>query len=220
MSTSPVLAQSAYTELKERIVTFRLKPGEPLQEVQLAELLNVSRTPIREALRMLIREGLVEMQPRRGAYVASVSFKDVMDAYEVRYYLEPPAARKAIQHVNPAAITKLQSLIESYVDQPTSFEEALAAEQADVDFHDYILALAGNALIQHMVREARLKTQRLAFYVPPGRYEQSRAEHKKIVLALTEGNGEQAEQLMREHILSARSRLSGIDFDLSKGIAP
>lgn len=211
MTSNPVLAQSAYRQLKEQIVTFQLKPGDPLQEVQLAEAFGVSRTPIREALRMLMREGLVEIQPRRGAYVAFLSFRDVLEAYEARYYLEPPAARKAAQNMTAEGAARLEALINSYVDQPDNFEQALMAERADVDFHDLVMEFAGNSLLRHMVREARANTQRVAFYVTPGRHQQSRLEHNDIRLALVEHDGERAELIMREHILSARSRLSNFD---------
>src|SRR4051812_40979771 len=116
MATPPLLAHSIYATLKERIVTFQLKPGDALQEVQLAEVFNVSRTPIREALRMLTREGLVELLPRQGARVAVLSIKDLLDAYEVRLYLEPPAIRKAAHNITPDAVAQMAALIESGVD--------------------------------------------------------------------------------------------------------
>jgi DNA-binding GntR family transcriptional regulator len=202
------LAMSAYRQIKERIVTFQLEPGGALQEVQLAEMLGMSRTPIREALRILAQEGLVEIQPRRGAYVAPVSFKDVVEAYEVRYHLEPPSARKAALNMTREAAATLEGLMDSYVDELADFNQVLAAERADVEFHDVILKLSGNSLIRQMVQSARLTMQRVAFYVPARRNEESRAEHKKIIHALIEHDGEKAEILMREHILSAHSRLS------------
>jgi DNA-binding GntR family transcriptional regulator len=202
--SSPPLAHAIYSKLKERIVTFRLKPGESLQEVPLAAAFDVSRTPIREALRMLSREGLVEIRPRQGAFVAALSVTDVLDAYEVRYHLEPAAARKAARAITPDVLQRMDALVASCVDRPASFGHVLAAERADVAFHDLILVQAGNVLIRKMVQEVRQKIQRLAFYVPPGRYRQSCDEHRAIVRALRETDGDQAEARMREHIQSAR----------------
>jgi DNA-binding GntR family transcriptional regulator len=198
------LAHSIYTRLKEQIVTFRIKPGESLQELRLAASFDVSRTPIREALRMLSREGLVEIRPRQGAYVAALSVADLLDAYEVRYHLEPAAARKAARTVTPAVLAELHTLAESCLDRPASFAEVLAAERADAAFHDLILAQAGNVLIRKMVQEVRLKIQRLAFYVRPARYHQAHDEHRAILRALRSADPDGAETRMREHIQSAR----------------
>ena len=201
---APPLAQAIHSRLKEQIVTFRLKPGESLQEVRLASTFAVSRTPIREALRMLSREGLVEIRPRQGAFVAALSVTDVLDAYEVRFQLEPAATRKAARAPTPEVLAKMNALVESCVDRPVSFGDVLAAERADVAFHDLILVQAGNLLIQKMVQEVRLRIQRLAFYVPPQRYRQSHDEHRAIIRALRERNGDEAEARMREHIQLAR----------------
>jgi DNA-binding GntR family transcriptional regulator len=198
------LAQAIYSRLKEQIVTFRLKPGESLQELRLAASFAVSRTPIREALRMLSREGLVEIRPRQGACVAAISVSDVLDAYEVRFHLEPVATRKAARAVTPEALARMDALVESCVERPASFGDVWAAERADVAFHDLILAQAGNLLIQKVVQEVRLRIHRLAFYVPPPRYRQSHDEHRAIIRALRAGDADEAEARMREHIQSAR----------------
>jgi len=204
MAAHAPLADTIYATLRDQIMTVRLKPGESLQEVRLAELFRVSRTPIREALRMLTREGLVEILPRQGTYVAALSVRDVLDAFEIRYHLEPAMVRKAAPAITPEAVAKMNVLVESFVERPTSFDHVLGAERADVEFHDVILTLAGNALVQKMVRDVRLKIQRLAFSVPPARYRQSHDEHRAIIHALSEGDGDVAETRMREHIQSAR----------------
>jgi DNA-binding GntR family transcriptional regulator len=204
LATVLPLAHSIYAKLKEQIVTFRVKPGESLQELRLAATFNVSRTPIREALRMLSREGLVEIRPRQGACVAALSATDVLDAYEVRYHLEPAAARKAARTITPDVLAQLHALAEACVDRPASFAEVLAAERADAAFHDLILAQAGNLLIRKVVQEVRLKIQRLAFYVRPARYHQGHDEHRGILHALREADCDEAEARMREHIQSAR----------------
>jgi DNA-binding GntR family transcriptional regulator len=101
----------------------------------------------------------------------------------------------------------MNALVDSCMEHPTSFDQVLAAERADVEFHDVILTVAGNALVQKTIQETRFKTQRLAFSVPPGRYRQSHSEHRAIIHALGKGDGDAAET--QKHIQSAR--LAGLD---------
>ncbi|MBI4277638.1 MAG: GntR family transcriptional regulator, partial [Armatimonadetes bacterium] len=155
LKTAPVpLALDIYRQLKDSIVTSHLLPGTILREVELSERLGVSRTPLREALRMLKAEGLVELAPHRGAQVAQVSRQDLIDAYEVREWLEPPAAAKAARLVNDDALAAIQAAMEKMPVQPLTHEDAVRAEQADLGFHDLILQSTGNRLVRDLVRQA------------------------------------------------------------------
>src|SRR5690606_12292208 len=102
------LRELVFEVLREAIITGKLRPGERLMEVQLAEELGVSRTPVREAIRKLELEGLVLMIPRRGAYVAEISMKDIADVFEIRAALEGLAAQLAAERCTPEEIENLE----------------------------------------------------------------------------------------------------------------
>lgn len=204
------MVNRVYMELKERIVTFRLVPGTLLQEVDIGREFGVSRTPVREALRILQREGLVTSVPRKGAQVASPSFQEVAEAYQVRELLEPPMAAVAAGRIDEGQLAHLEEILRQCPVSPRSHEEAGAVEKADGEFHRLIMEIAGNQLIERIVGEARLRCARLAYFVSPARYERSSAEHFAILRALRDRDGARAEMLMREHIRAARARLFGL----------
>jgi DNA-binding GntR family transcriptional regulator len=191
------------------IVSSELLPGTPLQEVELSERLEVSRTPLREALRTLESEGLVEIQPRHGARVAQLSRHDIANAYEARGWVEPPAVRKATQLIDSETLVELEATVESFPEEPQTHEEASAALKLDLRFHELIIQVIDNRLITNLINEARTITTRAAYFVPPGRYYRSREEHRAILNALAQGNGELAEEHMRTHLREARNRMLG-----------
>lgn len=201
------LAQDVYRRIKHLIVTCQLLPGTPLQEQELSESMEVSRTPIREALRTLASEGLVEIRAHRGARVAHISRQDLLDAYEAREWLEPVAAAKAAQRIDAATLEKIEAVIEKMLDEPSTHEEAVQALQADLEFHKLIMNAAGNRFVLSFVNEMRAINQRAAYFVPPGRYHQSKEEHRAILDAMRAHNTELTERLMREHIKAAASRM-------------
>lgn len=131
------LRDVVFENLREAIVEGRLKPGQRLMEVQLAEQLGVSRTPVREAIRKLELEGLVVMLPRKGAYVANMSLKDLKDVLEIRASLEGLAASLAAERISDEDIKKLEFIIEEFNDSINeSNVEALLKK--DVEFHECI----------------------------------------------------------------------------------
>ena len=205
------LAQDVYRQLKHSIVTFQLLPGTPLPEAELSEQLNVSRTPVREALRILESEGLVEIEARRGARVAQISLEDVRDAYEVRGWVESAAAAKAAQVMDAEALAKLEAAIEKLSVEPATHEGAACAAAADVEFHNLIIEAASNKLAKELIDQARAITARAAYFVPPGRYSESREEHKAILRALRERNSEEARELMCNHVRAAANRRFGLN---------
>jgi DNA-binding GntR family transcriptional regulator len=108
------LRDVVFDYMKDAIITGKLKPGERLMEVQLAEKLGVSRTPVREAIRKLELEGLVVMVPRKGAYVADLDAKDLLNVLEVRSSLEGLAASLAAERITEEEIDKLKKIIEEF----------------------------------------------------------------------------------------------------------
>ena len=144
------LRDVVFENLREAIVEGRLKPGQRLMEVQLAEQLGVSRTPVREAIRKLELEGLVVMLPRKGAYVANMSLKDLIDVLEIRASLEGLAASLAAERITDEDIKKLESIVEEFKDGINeSNVEALLIK--DVDFHECIFKSTNNKKLHQLI---------------------------------------------------------------------
>lgn len=203
------LTTDVYREIKRQIVTSELPPGALLQEVEVSERLKVSRTPVREALRMLQAEGLVTLVPRRGAQVTQFSPQDLEDAYEARTWLETAAAGKTACVITPDALQRLEEVLSSTPSDPRTHDDAVAAEKGDLQFHDLILQASGNRLVRDLVGQLRITIQRAAYFVPPGRHHRSWMEHQAILSVLKEHDSDKASALVREHILAARRRVFG-----------
>ena len=204
------LRDVVFETLRDAIITQVLKPGERLMEIQLADEMGVSRTPVREAIRMLELEGLVVMVPRKGAYVAGVSMKDIHEVYEVRSALEMLAVTLAAERITEEELDALerQVLRESEEEQ---------ADDGDLDsiiyidssFHDIIYQAAHNQrLVQFInILQEQLQRFRAASLSKPGRSKTALEEHKKIVEALSERNGDLASKLARDHIENAENAM-------------
>lgn len=207
--TNMTLTEDVYRKLKEKIVTFQLAPGTPLQEVAIADELEVSRTPVREALRTLEAEGLVDIEPRRGARVAVISRQLIMDAYEAREWVEPIMAARAALNADKITLAQLEEAVGEMPAEPRTHEQTTIALAADQKFHDLIALACGNQLIQTLLKDVRAITQRAAYFVPPGRFQKSQEEHRAIFEAILNRDHELAEKAMREHIKHARDRMGG-----------
>ena len=137
------LREVIFNTLREAIIVGELKPGERLMEVQLAEKMGVSRTPVREAIRKLELEGLVEMLPRKGAHVADLSVKDIMDVLEVRATLDGLATKLSASRITDEEIKELRhqlSLFINYVEK----DNLQGSIKKDVEFHDIIYRSSRN----------------------------------------------------------------------------
>ena len=144
------LRDVVFENLRSAILEGKLKSGQRLMEVQLAEQLGVSRTPVREAIRKLELEGLVVMLPRKGAYVANISVKDLMDVLEIRASLEGLGASLAAERRNDEDIKNLEEL-------EVEFEEAVRTQnidmllKKDIEFHECIFKAANNKKLEKMI---------------------------------------------------------------------
>ena len=131
------LRDVVFQTLRQAILRGTLQPGERLMEIHLAQKLGVSRTPVREAIRMLQLDGLVTMVPRRGAVVAEITISDLEDVLEVRAALEELAARKACQNMTPERLTRLRETAGRFA-ECLKKDDLMASAQADVEFHEII----------------------------------------------------------------------------------
>jgi DNA-binding GntR family transcriptional regulator len=187
--------------LRQRIFARELEAGSWIDELRIAEALGISRTPLREALKVLAAEGLVTMKVRRGAYVTEVSEKDLRDVYHLLALLESDAARVVAASANElqrAQIQALQKDLEDAVAQRDRFFEINEA------FHMLLLQIADNRWRDQMVADLRkvMKLNRHHSLLKEGRIEQSLAEHREIVQALLSRQPELAAQKMSTHFMN------------------
>ena len=201
------LREMVFESLREAIILGRLKPGERLMEIQLAEEMGVSRTPVREAIRKLELEGFVVMVPRKGAYVAGISVKDIVDVFEVRAALEGLAAGLAAERITSEEMDQLErSLLKINAGSGEDFD---AVVEGDISFHDIIYNASRNhrlvQIITHL--QEQLLRFRMTSLSQPGRTKIALDEHKTIVEAISDRNVELAQTLAREHIENAEQSL-------------
>lgn len=187
--------------LRQQILTGKLKPGERLLEIHLAEELGVSRTPIREAIRKLELEGLVTMIPRRGAEVAQISEKGMSDVLEVRKALDSLAGELACARITEG---EKEQLREACLD----FEKAVATKdkakiaKADVAFHNIITEATRNIRLAQLLNNLSEQMYRYRFeYIKDENQHKALAEeHKRIYEAIRDNKPEQAVEALKNHI--------------------
>lgn len=185
-----------------------LQPGERLMEIQLAEDLGVSRTPVREAIRKLEMEGYVIMMPRRGTYVADLSIRDINEVFEIRTSLESLASGLAAERINEEELEKLQRLlveIGAYI--KSGDMESIV--RTDTEFHDLLYQASRNTRLVGIIsnlREqlTRFRTTSMSF---PGRLKATLEEHRKIVEAIAQGDEKAARKAAEHHMEKSEQTL-------------
>ncbi len=195
------LRELVYEELKRQILVGEILPGTRMMEVELAEEMGVSRTPIREAIRKLEKESLVTIEPRRGAYASDISVKDMLDILEVRQYLEGMAAALSAEKVTEE---EKQAFIKANGEYMDAVNNADTEEiiRCDEVFHQIIGSFSGNDTLTQLlsqVQELALRF-RYIYYEDFSRYERMPMEHEEIEEAILSGNSERAKIVAEEHI--------------------
>jgi DNA-binding GntR family transcriptional regulator len=215
------LRHDAYEALRGAILLGRLRPGERVVEAEIARQMGISRGPIREALRQLEQDGLVEYQPRRGVIVTALTRDRVLDAYTVRAELEGFAARLAAQWIGPADLEHLAELLK-VMQQHARAHDAEALLQADVAFHKCICTLAGNRVLLRLWTSVGPHAWTLFSVAQLRGYtlEALAERHRPIIEALRTGAPAQAERAATEHILEiARNIVEHLDALQSGSVA-
>ena len=195
------LRDVVFNTLRQAILRGELKPGERLMEIQLANKLGVSRTPIREALRKLELEGLVNMVPRKGAEVADITEKSLRDVLEVRKALEELSVQLACEEITEEEIEELKRVAERFKDTLDDQDVTKIAE-ADVAFHDVIYTATDNQkliLLLNNLRE-QMYRYRVEYLKKEEAYPQLIAEHEELIDNISKRNKEEATRIMCEHI--------------------
>jgi DNA-binding GntR family transcriptional regulator len=198
----------AYERIKSEILAFRLKPLAPLSEVALAQRLGVSRTPIREAIRRLEREGYVWVAPHKGAFVTPVSLDDIVEIYLIRELLEGAAAAMAAQRITPAILERLRSHLAAVDVGGRVHVERMAA--VDAEIHASILRAAGRPKLSALVAGMNEQAQRMRYAGIEVRPRGNRDELLAILDALARRDAPAAEAAMRAHIRLSRESLATI----------
>ena len=196
------LREQVLEELRRRIVDGVYPPGSRLTEDRLAEDFGVSRNPVREALRVAVADGLVTLNPRRGATVAVPDPSSVADLFAVRAGLEPLAARLAAQRVTPADVAGLRDLLDEAA-RATDAGDLARVAQLNTDLHLAVVRLSGNRWLTSVVAPLYLHVQWIFRLGAEVRAPHSWREHIRLVDALEAGDPDRAEQAARAHVEAA-----------------
>ena len=205
------LRDVVFNTLRKGILRGELKPGERLMEIQLANKLGVSRTPIREAIRKLELEGLVLMIPRKGAEVAQITEKNMQDVLEVRKALEELSVQLACERITPEQVEEMKMAAEDFRKVLKSGDVTKIAE-ADVKFHDIIFAATNNQRLITLLNNLREQMYRfrVEYLKQKECYPQLLEEHDKLIALISGGEVEEACELMGCHIDNQASTVSDV----------
>jgi DNA-binding GntR family transcriptional regulator len=206
---APALYQQVAERLRTRIFAHELQPGSWVDEQTLAEEYGISRTPLREALKVLASEGLVTLKPRRGCYVTELSEQDLDEIFPVMALLEGRCAQEATAKASKEDLARLEG-IHAELERHAAANDPDRFFEANQQFHNALQELAGNRWLRQLIEETRkfIKLTRRDSLNLAGRLRQSLAEHRKILAAVRQKSPEQAGRLMHDHILSGRAALA------------
>ncbi len=205
--TAPSASERIHASLKASLLDFRLKPGQKLTEAQLSADFKVSRTPVREALQRLVREGLIQALPREGYFVKAFDLDEIDRYYEVRIALETLGVELAAGVMRPEVLAGLEAV----------WSKPLAAiDQVDADlmvrmdetFHETVAAESGNPVLLRFLREVneRIRIIRRLDFTQPGPVWKTYEDHAAILAHIKAGDAAGAVTRMRRHIEESRER--------------
>jgi DNA-binding GntR family transcriptional regulator len=204
------LSDKAYDLLRHKIITLELPPLSPIDEHALVQVLQVGRTPIREALQRLSAESLVFFAPRRGMFVADISITDLQKIFEMRLVLEGFCARLAAQRVLPEHLQEMKDLTGQLPFVPETDRRALMC--IDERFHELLYEAADNEFVAETLRRLHALSLRLWHMVLDrlGTVRHAMEQHVEITAALEARDEDRAEALIREHILEFQQELRAV----------
>jgi len=192
------LRERVYEALLELITTRSLKPGQHLVESELAQHLGVSRQPVREALQRLNTDGWVDLRPAQGAFVHEPTEEEADQLLSVRTLLEAEAARLAALAADEAGVAELAELCERG-ESAVARDDVDAVVEANAAFHAAVMRLAGNVVLTELAGQVDRRVR--WYYTPVARQRgaQSWIEHRELIAAIADGDGERATDVMRAH---------------------
>jgi len=205
------LAEDAADRIREQILAGGFRQGEHLVEAKIAEQLNISRGPVREAFKLLRAEGLLNEEPRRGTFVVSLSADDVREIYGLRAALEGRAARLIARAHDPATIERLRTLADA-IDAAVATGDGAAVSRADLAFHEGLCELCGNSRILE-VFDRYVPTLRALLRLDERvlrSLDEVSNQHRPFVEAIEAGEEETAARLLAEHAEHAGELIAGV----------
>jgi DNA-binding GntR family transcriptional regulator len=212
------LKDKAYNAIKSAILSLKLKPGDPLVESELAQQLGISKTPVRDALLELEREGFVTKILFKGTYVTEVTLKDVREIFQLRAVLEGLAARLAAPLFSAEELEKTEKTLSAAEAALTVGNLALCSERGK-RLHDAIINKADNQRLTLIIRnlDDHIQRFRLLSDQISGRLDRSIKEHHRVLEALRQRDPAAAEQAMRDHLFSVLQDLSAPEEPINEG---
>lgn len=218
--TEKSLRGQVFDKIRSDILNGKYKRGEELVESSIGKELGISRTPVREAIRQLELEGLVQLVPNKGAFVTGISEKDVRDIYLIRARLEGLAARMAAKNITPELLDAMEEtvVLSEYHAKKEHYEQVC---EMDSKFHKLLYKASGSRILEHTLTDFHQYVQRvrMASIMKKRRMEKSNDEHDAILTAIREHDEEKAESVATCHISNTVENLKNYDLDsvLSKG---
>lgn len=203
------LSGVVFNHIRENILNGVYKENEELREIALAKEIGVSRTPVREALRQLELEGLVNIIPNKGAYVTGITLKDVKDIYEMRASLEGLCALKATENIDEETLNELESIVDlsEFYCAKGKIDKVL---ELDNQFHQMLYEAADSKMLKHTLTDFHhyLERMRKTTLTDITRALKSNEEHRAIVNAMKENDGRKASYLASLHIANAMKNIA------------
>ena len=205
------LYQEVAERLRQRIFAHQLAPGDWIDEQALAADFGISRTPLREALKVLAAEGLVTLKPRRGCYVTEISERDLDDIFPLMAMLEGRSAWEAATKLQDDDLARLEE-IHARLEAHAASGQVDGFFELNQDFHRLIQEISGNRWLLQLAQDLRkvLKLTRMHSLTVDGRLQQSMAEHQAVMAALRARDATAAEHAMRDHLLAGRMAIARI----------
>ena len=198
-----------FNRIREDILSGKYHRGEELKETAIANSMGVSRTPVREALRQLELEGLVNIIPNKGAYVMGITMEDVKDIYQIRSLLEGLCARWATKKVTDEELAQLEEVIylSDFHVNKKHYEQVL---ELDNKFHELLYKISGSNILEHVLSDFHHYVERVRKITIASNHRaiESNEEHKKILAAMKMRNEDQAEALANQHIMNTIKNIS------------
>ncbi len=201
-----LLADRAYVELRDQIVTLALPPGAPINEERLGRELQLGRTPLREAIKRLALENLISVYPRRGTFVTEINITDLADISDVRVQLEGHAAYRAAQRLTAAQREELDGLLER-VSTPSG-----ALMELDAEVHRFIYRCAANPYLRETL-ERYLNLSLRVWYLVLGRLPhlfERVLEHRDLLQAIRDGDAGRARDVAAEHVATFEAEIRSV----------
>ena len=202
------LKEKAYKEIKERILSGEYAPGQLLNEKKIIEELGISRTPFREAVNALNKEGLVNIRPNKGMFVREFSFKEMLEIFDVRYIIEPNIVKLACGRISLEVLENLKERNERAL-----HSDAKSMRTEDEYFHSEILKYVDNSLLKRIMENVyECDWVRVMHNYMPRNLESSIREHLAIIECLIKNEPENATEATKAHLAEARKRAIGLVF--------